>query len=65
MVAITPTCIDEKVFPFPSAYIGIENEAKEGCPSISIEFDVSFKIFVLAFILSKIETSCNDKPEET
>ena len=60
-----PNSLNEKEFPFPSPYIGIENEAKEGCPSISIEFDVSFKIFVLAFILSKIETSCYDKTQET
>ena len=60
-----PNSFDEKQFPFPCAYIGIQNEDKEGCPSICIEFDVSFKIFVLAFILSKIETTCVDKTEET
>jgi len=65
VVAIMPNSLDEKSFPFPSAYIGIENDAKEGCPSICIEFDVSFKIFALAFILSKIEASCNDKTPET
>jgi len=60
-----PTCFDEKELTFPSAYIGIENEDTEGCPSISIEFDISFKIFILAFILSKLETACNDNTKAT
>jgi hypothetical protein len=58
-------CIDNKDFPLPSAYIGIENEAEEGCPTISLEFDVSLKIFILALILSKLETSCNSETKKT
>ena len=55
----------EKKFAFSSTYIGIETEDIENCPLICIEFDISFKIFILAFFLSKIEISCNDKTEET
>ena len=58
-------CINNKEFTLPSAYIGIENEAEEGCPTISLEFDVSLKVFVLAFILSKLEIACNNEAEKS
>lgn len=58
-------CINEKEIIFPIAYIGLEHEPEGNFPSICIEFNVSFKIFILAFLLSKIEISYNDKTDET
>jgi hypothetical protein len=57
-------CIDEKDFALPHTYIGIDNNPKEGCPNICLEFDVSLKIFILAFILSKLEIACNNETKK-
>lgn len=53
---------DNEDFSSLSAYIGIENETEDGCPSVSIEFDISIKVFLLAYVISKLNTD-NDKEE--
>jgi len=37
------------------AYIGLESEPEEGGPSICIEFDISLKVFIIAYALSLCE----------
>ena len=56
--------IDEKGFTLPHTYIGIDNNPNEGCPTVCIEFDVSFKVFILALILSKLENECDTENQK-
>jgi hypothetical protein len=58
------SCIKEGEFALPSTYIGIENEDEKSGSTVCLEFDVSFKIFILALILSKLEITCNDEDEK-
>lgn len=42
-----------------NSYVGIEYDDDHG-KNICLEFDVSFKVFAIALLLSKVEEQCGD-----
>lgn len=51
---------DNEIEESISAYIGLQNNPTGNEPSISIEFNISLDIFILAYALSQIQLDCNE-----
>lgn len=55
----------EQTFGGVEMYIGVETSPdNDSCPSICVEFNISPKVFAIAFALNFLEKNCNCNEED-
>lgn len=55
----------EQSFSEVEMYIGVEaSPDNDSCPSICVEFNISPRVFAIAFALSVLEKNCNNNQED-